>query len=304
MFEPSNFPKEPGGIAVSLTDDLTSIEQRRGFMLEFDKPYHPELDRAIETGSCELVLSELNKARKHYPEPEITFNTALVAALRQGRPNTALLLLDNGVQAKPSTLRTAASCGYISVVERVLNQLSWPINRPINGYTILGSAIKHDESVKWLLKEGADPNLEDAFAETPFSHAVRFGSPDTLDLLLEAGADVNRGTPLHKALGRDSLMVERLVKLGAPVNKLSGEGSKFWDDAMMPRETALHIACSKGQYDNVRLLLAAGADPTINQWCQKAEVPDSSPLDVARATNRNEIVSLLETDVRNVRSNI
>lgn len=88
-----------------------------------------------------------------------------------------------------------------------------------------------------LLEAGADVHAADKNGVTALHHAVRFRSPAAVQTLIEHGADVNRAcrrngsTPLHRAV----------TQTGAP-----GTAGK--------EEAAKEI---------VRLLLAAGADPSI-----------------------------------------
>jgi uncharacterized protein len=88
-----------------------------------------------------------------------------------------------------------------------------------------------------LLESGADVHAADKNGVTSLHHAVRFRSPVAVKTLIEHGADVNQvcrksgSTPLHRAV----------TATGAP-----GTAGK--------RQEALAI---------IRLLLAAGADPSI-----------------------------------------
>ncbi|HTN05013.1 MAG TPA: ankyrin repeat domain-containing protein [Planctomycetaceae bacterium] len=93
---------------------------------------------------------------------------------------------------------------------------------------------------RWLtevLKAGADIHETDKNGVTPLHCAVRFRSPAAVQTLIEHGADVNQAcrrsgsTPLHRAV----------TQTGAPGT--AGRGPE-----------ALEI---------VRLLIAAGADPSI-----------------------------------------
>ena len=82
------------------------------------------------------------------------------------------------------------------------------------------------ESVELLLTSGADPNIADADGDTSIIHAI------------EANCRVNT--------------VQNLIDNGAKVNATNNRGS-----------TALIKACSYSQMDVVKVLLEAGADPTI-----------------------------------------
>src|SRR5215203_4280653 len=88
-----------------------------------------------------------------------------------------------------------------------------------------------------LLEAGADVHAADKNGVTALHHAVRFRSPEAVKTLLERGANVNQAcrrngsTPLHRAV----------TQTGAPGTKGKSESAK----------------------EIVKLLLAAGADPSI-----------------------------------------
>ncbi len=118
-----------------------------------------------------------------------------------------------------------------------------------------------------LLKSGADLHATDKNGVTALHHAVRFRSPAAVQTLIEHGANVNQtcrrsgSTPLHRAV----------TQTGAP--ETAGRGQE-----------ALEI---------VRLLLAAGADPSITNKSGK------TPADYARDA---AIKSLLISAIKPSRS--
>jgi len=93
--------------------------------------------------------------------------------------------------------------------------------------------------------------------------ATRSGSIEAINLLLDAGADVNRpgstgddwdATPLqHAILQRQPAAVRVLLDRGADVNRGAGPGSL----------TPLMLAAGDTDPSILKLLLAHGADPTV-----------------------------------------
>jgi ankyrin repeat protein len=118
-----------------------------------------------------------------------------------------------------------------------------------------------------LLGLGAAPLVVGACKEPPpdsaLIQAARTGSLDTIELLLDSGAEVNLpgptgddwdATPLqHAILARQSGAVRLLLERGADPNRTTG-----------PNATApLLLAAGDTDPTFVNLLLAHGADPTV-----------------------------------------
>jgi ankyrin repeat protein len=130
----------------------------------------------------------------------------------------------------------------------------------------------------------ANPALvqaRDAGGSTLLHHAAAFGAKEMLELLLNAGAEVNarngRGAAaLHWAVsneGRTRLLLER----GAAINSQTDSG-----------RTALYLAASQSNHDAVlRLLLDKGADPNL------ATLNGRSPLMAAAGAGELAMVRLL-----------
>ncbi len=145
------------------------------------------------------------------------------------------------------------------------------------------------ERVRALL--AADPGLVDAPSPdgfTPLGLAAFFGHPETVGLLLAAGARPDaepanrmRVRPLHGAVAcRDANAARACARLlldrGASPNVVQHGG---W--------TPLHQAASHGDRDLVRLLLAHGADPSARSEDGR------TPRDMAAAGGHVEVAGLL-----------
>lgn len=83
--------------------------------------------------------------------------------------------------------------------------------------------------LRWLLDHGFDVEQTDQFGTTPLIHAAESGSMEAIDLLLRAGAQIDRmhngGTALGSAQSRD--MVLRLLAAGADPQHLAHEGRRL-----------------------------------------------------------------------------
>jgi tankyrase len=113
-----------------------------------------------------------------------------------------------------------------------------------------------------LLKAGADIHATDKNGVTALHHAVRFRSPAAVKALVEHGANVNKAcrrngsTPLHRAV----------TQTGAP--KTAGK-----QDAAR---------------DIVKILLAAGADPSIENKSGKTPADYATDDSIRSLLVKNE----------------
>ena len=147
------------------------------------------------------------------------------------------------------------------------------------------------DQTKELLFEGARPDGHRNFWGLTALHKAtlrkRKGGLPTMQLLLEAGADVNAvdrkdgSTALHKAAGKGySTKVEWLLLHGAAINS---------QDYNL--ETALHRATDHGHVDTVRLLVNHGIDIKIKNRTQR----DAANIAVARDSKQHSaIVTFLD----------
>lgn len=114
-------------------------------------------------------------------------------------------------------------------------------------------------AVRTLLKQ-TDVNSTEADGTTALHWATHLDDLETVQLLLQAGANVaarNRfgSTPLGLAcLNGNSAMIETLLKAGADVNATVGEG-----------ETPLMTAARTGKLDAVKVLLNRGANVNMKE---------------------------------------
>ena len=127
--------------------------------------------------------------------------SALVAAVRNNKPDIVELLLDNGADVNTkdgkhiTVLDSAAANGYTDVVELLLDKGA-RVNKKsgIRGSTALISAAVegYPAIVKLLIDAGADVNAQNGIGFTALMFAIRNGHIDIVKQLLAApGIDVN-----------------------------------------------------------------------------------------------------------------
>ena len=166
--------------------------------------------------------------------------------------------------------------------------------------TLLGLALKHGhrEVAHFLIDSGAPLDTLEEHGLTPMFMAARGGTPEFVRLLAARGLDVNarddwNDTPLTDSILRTNVeTVKALLEVGADVNARAARGRTalstillYWHvDATARSEerrgrTALSAKLLYGRHEQleiIRLLIAAGADPTI------ADNEGHSALDIAR----------------------
>jgi receptor-interacting serine/threonine-protein kinase 4 len=136
-------------------------------------------------------------------------------------------------------------------------QSSIPNNR---GFTPLHLAVRNsdEQMTKALVYAGSDISAKDNRGKTALHLACYRDAVGIVQILLDHGAnpsavDCEGRAPLHEGFERNTVILQKLIKAGADLN---------------PREmpeglTPLYFEAWLGREDAVRILLEAGADPSI-----------------------------------------
>ena len=177
----------------------------------------------------------------------------------------------------------AAALGQFEAVkEFIANGMDINTKCQYEGDTALTYAASEGDvpMVKWLLDNGADPDILNDAKETALHYATYNNSLDIVELLIEHGCELDypKNSPLIWAMRRDlQEMTHLMIKGGANLNQQDDEG-----------DTPLMLAAEAGRKEIVRMLIDGGADISLkNKLGETAE-------DLAREDEHTEIVAMFE----------
>ncbi|CAM8987042.1 unnamed protein product [Rhodiola kirilowii] len=209
--------------------------------------------REGKTEVCKYLLEEL---KLDVNTRDDDGETPLVHATRQGHTETAKYLLEFGADPAiasdmgTTALHHSAAIGNVELLRLFLLK-GIDVDAQSDSGTPLIWAAGHDQhdAVRVLLEHHANPNAETDDNITPLISAVAAGSLACVELLIEAGANVNviagGATPLHIAADSGNLeIINCLVKAGADPNIADEEG-----------EMPIHVAAGRANRAVVQVLL-------------------------------------------------
>ncbi|KAG9235914.1 ankyrin repeat-containing domain protein, partial [Amylocarpus encephaloides] len=255
------------------------------------------LNAAADSGNVEMARLLVSRRAEVNPDHTYAFGNALGLAAYCGHLELVNFLLEQGCRVDvPDSvgelpLASAAQEGFNEVVEALLNYDDSPASHDqallrsdsfaaaaSKGYhkiliilTDVGISsdimdkglyeaadYQHDETVRVLLKMGANPDAEGEGYGNALQAACFDGSEEMVDDLLQAGADVNcvygedtYGTALQAAAFEGNLnIVQRLLEHGAAINI----------PACGKYGHPLHAACCANHPEVVEHLLDSGAE--------------------------------------------
>ncbi|TVY44737.1 Ankyrin repeat and KH domain-containing protein [Lachnellula subtilissima] len=222
-----------------------------------------------------------------------SLHNMLLDALRAGNLEIARHLLSTGapiLRNTPTCILSAPPAQQIPLFE-LFTQYGWTPNTPgFYGAVLLPKVVTNLPLLQWFLEHGADPNLgkqrnhrdrmgtSDTDSCAALATAAAAGSLEAVRLLLDAGAQVQNGAPLHSAAGacppgtpagaqlnagvissqvfdtsRIPVMA-LLVDHGADINQAE-------DSHYVLAQYPIVYAAMAGAVERVKWLLAHGADP-------------------------------------------
>jgi ankyrin repeat protein len=191
--------------------------------------------------------------------------TALIEATRQGRYDIAILLLQYGADANAGGQNRTALAHAVGKNDVAMMKLliaagaeTTPANMKQKRAQPLIIAVKNgsSEALQLLLEAGADPNANDERNNlSPIIIAAKKNNAKVIAMLADAGANVNgtmwNGWSALAFAARDGCL-EATKEL---INR-----SAYVDAAVSKKYTPVLLAAKNGHTEVARLLLSAGAD--------------------------------------------
>jgi ankyrin repeat protein len=202
-----------------------------------------------------------------------------------------------------SALTRAVARGDVAIAEALLKADADGLNaQNKDGETLLMSAVRKGRTdlAKLLLAHGADPNLVDVLGETALLLAYEKGLTEIEALSRPVDPvkmrPVERNAWLRAAIAKkDELKVRELLAAGADANHQYAIGYRQPNI----KRTVLIDAVKVGHVAIVQLLLARGADPSIEGLLYGSEqgLTYGTALDAADSSKNAEIIALLRNAV-------
>ncbi|CAI6093723.1 unnamed protein product [Clonostachys chloroleuca] len=273
----------------SIHDDIPIIELEDAEYISL-MPYSSAIPTPFQS-TCRRGPVDAIRAAIGSKTPTPAFlHHGLVAALNGGNVEATRYLLESGAPIARLAVHNvlAAPSDLQAPLLDLLADHGWSPNSPFyQGAAMLPRVVTNISVLRWLLDHGVNPNHS-----AQYSHLTGTGEPESnscaaleaaaargtieaVKMLLEAGAEIENGTPLHFAagvsppganphagrvtstkefdMGRIPVM-SLLVDRGAKVNQ------RLETRHMAPRYPIVH-AVMAGAVERVRWLLQHGADP-------------------------------------------
>jgi ankyrin repeat protein len=149
---------------------------------------------------------------------------------------------------------------------------------------VCGVFMGQEETVRFLLEQGANVNHRDGRGGTALHVACKYGRGELVGLLLDHGADLS-STGLE---GLSPLAVAAISNEAAIVDHLLAHGGSDADGRDLFGRSALLLAAAEGHDAVCARLLAAGADPLIG------DRRGSTALDLATRRRHRACRAVLE----------
>ena len=316
--QPSRQTMQPLGQAMGSAYDDIPIDPDDYNVIAGEKAFISNFESACQHGSLSTVQSIVSSRTP--PCTRFFLHHGLIAALRAGNIDIAGYLLSIGapiVRITPECILPAPSDQQLSLFQLLVHH-GWTVNTPgFYGAVLLPRIVDNLPLLRWFLDHGADPNLGvqryygDRFGKSDtdscaaLQAAAGHGSVEAVRLLLDVGAKIQYGAPLHYAAGvcppgvnpynglvtpskefdRSRIPVMALLlERGADVNQI------LESRQVVPRYAILQAVVA-GAVERVGWLLEHGADPEL-------EGPFGTAVTYATHTGSEEMRCVIDESLR------
>ena len=259
-------------------------------IIDSEDAYVSTMESACRQGALSTVQSIVSS--KTPPCTRFFLHNGLTVALRAGNVEVARYLLSMGapiIRQTPTNILSTPPDQHLSLFKLLVHH-GWTVNTPgFYGAVLLPQVVANLPLLQWFLAQGADPNLgeqqdlrdrfgaSDTTSCAALETAAGQGNVAAVRMLLDAGAKIQNGTPLHFAAGACPpgmnpydigvtsskefdqsriLAMALLVRRGADVNQ--PQESRH----LVARYAIVH-AVMAGAVERVKWLLEHGADPEL-----------------------------------------
>ena len=207
---------QPQSTSIGSTYDDLPIDRCDNDALDREGAYIPTFESACYHGPLSTVQSIVSSDTPPPPRTRFFLHHGLIVALHTGNIDIARYLLSVGapiVRHTPTIILSAPSDQQIPLFELLL-QHGWTVNSPgFYGAVLLPHVVANLPLLHWFLLHGADPNIgeqrnpqnrtggSDTDSCAALEAAAGQSNVAAVRLLLDAGAQIQHGVPLHFAAG-------------------------------------------------------------------------------------------------------
>ncbi|KAL8711812.1 MAG: hypothetical protein Q9220_003756 [cf. Caloplaca sp. 1 TL-2023] len=233
------------------------------------------------------------------------FASAFSFAQAGGHTEVAEYLIQQGVTPNGAHFLNAQEAKCYAFVELFIKH-GFDINNTEVSSPPLFKAITDEETTRWLLDRGANPNVG-THGNTPLSFAVRDAPFHIIQLLFDRGGpdSIRHGILLWFAIARKSedrlQVLQYLLDIGADrdLNErmfYDRPDLAFYQDCVIGCLTPLCSAAAHGNLEVVKFLVSRGADPSIRASDPTArKAKGRLPIEEAEFKNHHDIVEYLNS---------
>lgn len=205
--------------------------------------------------------------------------TPIYIAIISGNINKVKYFIEHGIDINSkinsdndTPITEACKLGKKEIVEYLVKKGADLNIKDQYGFTCIHDSIINYEILKILINAGANVNLRNAYFDTPLHLAVKYNKPESIKLLVEAGAilkkDINGLTPLDYAKKSDNRITEIL-------------------SSVKPQEILPEF------YENIKNGNIEAIKNNLNDYLNKLDEDQNNSLFYAIIFNQKEIVNIL-----------